>query len=164
MNIEIYLKNKEDFRNQFNNNELKVELGDYILNKAHIYKLTRKTDLKLHIETNFEVDEIEKNHMIDMIRSYYGNLIKIELIYLRNSYVKSIVLFFIGIVLLIMSYYSKYITEFLLPEIFIIIGWLAIWETAYNILFSNSKHHLRVKLLKKLTNCYIEIEQKNINI
>lgn len=157
MSIDVYLKNKEEFANKFNGQELNKELGDYIFNKALIHKLNKKQGLKINIKTDFEVDEYEQDKMIDMIRSYYGNLVKVELIYLRTSYIKNIILFLVGIVLLMMSYLFENITKFLLPEIFIIIGWLAIWEMAYGVLFANSKHHLKIKLLKKLTTCYIEI-------
>lgn len=160
MNIDIYLKSREDFKNQYNSNELNKDLGDYIFKKASISKLTRKKLLKINIKTDFEMDEFEKNNMIDMIRAYYGNSIKVELIYLKNMYFKNIILFIIGVILLMIAYFFENITDFLLPEIFIIIGWLAIWEMAYNFLFSNSKHYIRIKILKKLTNCYIEIEQK----
>ena len=157
MKIDISLKNMNEFINKFNSSELNAELGEYIFNKARIYKITRRKGLRLNITIDFEVNEQQKNTMIDIIRGYYGNLIKLELIYLKTSYIKSAILFLIGIVLLVLSQVTEIVTSFLLPEIFVIMGWLAIWEMAYNVLFYDSKHRINIKLLKKLTKCYIEI-------
>lgn len=158
MVIDVYLKNIDDFKNKFNYNELNNELGEYIFNKAIIQKITRKKGLKINIQTDFELSEQEKDNMVDILRSYYGNKIKIELIYLKKSYIKSAILFIIGIVLLMAAYFFEHLTKFLLPEIFIIVGWLAIWEMGYNVLFYDSKRRLAISLLKKLTNCHIQVE------
>ena len=37
------------------------------------------------------MNDKEKNDMVDILRSYYGNKIKVELIYLKKSYIKSTV-------------------------------------------------------------------------
>lgn len=160
MNVEVYLKSKESFVNRFNDKELNSELGDYIFNKALISKLIKKQGLKIKICTNFEVAEEEKESMLDMIRSYYGHLIKTELIYLKINYIKSLILFLVGIVLLSLAYVSEFVTKFVLPEILVIIGWLAIWEAANAILLSNTNHNKKIKILKNLTTCYVEIESK----
>lgn len=130
------------------------DLGDYIFNKALIYKLTKKKGLKIRINSDFEISEIEKEKLIDMIRSYYGHLIKTELIYLNINNLKSAVLFLVGIFVLLITYFFN---NFVIHEIFIIVGWLAIWEAIYSFLFANGKHKRKEKLLKKLTKCYIEI-------
>lgn len=160
MNIDVFLKDKEQYKNEFNENELNPEFGNYIFNKVLVYNLNKKQKFKINVQTDFEIDETEKNNIVDMIRSYYGNLVKIELINIRITYIKSVVLFVIGTVLIMLSYLFENITRFLLPEIFVIIGWLAIGEMAYSILFSNNKHRLKIKLLKQLTNCHIEINRK----
>jgi len=156
MVIDVHLKNKSKFKNDFNDHELNPNLGDYIFNKALISKLTKKKGLKIRIKSDFEISEIEKETFIDMIRSYYGNLIKTELIYLSINNLKSAVLFLVGIFVLLIAYF---LNNFVIHEIFIIIGWLGIWEAIYSFLFANGKHRRKEKLLKKLTECYIEINE-----
>lgn len=158
MDININLSNQEDLINKFNSKELNRELGDYIYNKALISKMNNKKFFRINIKTDFEISL--KDEIVDMIRSYYGYQVKEELIHLKHSYIKNIVLFIVGVALLIAAYFTEIITNFLLPEIFIIIGWLAIGEMAYAVLFSNSKHRLKIRLLKKLTKCKIIINEE----
>lgn len=154
MIIDVHLKNKESLTNVFNDKELNSDLGDYIFHKALIYKLTKKLNLKINIKTDFEVSEDDKENIIDMIRSYYGHLVKTEIIYLNINNFKSMLLFIIGFIVLLITYFIK---SFVIHEIFVIIGWLVTWEAAYSVLFANGKHKRRKHLLKKLTTCYIEI-------
>ena len=154
MIIDVYLKNKNDFINEFNEEELNPNLGDYIFNKALISKLTKKKGFKIRIKSDFEILETEKEIFIDMIRSYYGHLIKTELIYLNINNLKSAILFLGGIFVLLIAYFFN---NFVIHEVFISMGWLGIWEASYSFLFANGKHRRKEKLLKKLTECYIEI-------
>lgn len=156
MVIDVHLKNKESFTNVFNDKELNPELGNYIFHKALIYKLTKKLNLKINIKTDFEVSEDDKGNIIDMIRSYYGHLVKTEMIYLNINNLKSVFLLIIGILILFVAYFVK---GFVIHEIFVIIGWLVIGEAVYSVLFANRKRQRRKHLLKKLTTCYIEINQ-----
>lgn len=158
MDININLVNKEDLINKFNNQELNSELGDYIYQKAVISKISRNKFFRINIKTDFQTNS--KEEILDMIRSYYGNKVKEELLHLKRDYIKNSILFIIGIILLILAYFTQTITDFVLPEIFIIVGWLAIWEMAYGVFFYNSKHRLRVRLLKKLTKCKIIINEE----
>lgn len=160
MNIDIYLKNKEEVANKFNEGELNSELGNYIFNKALINRLNKKQVLKINVKTDFEVNEKGKEKIVDMIRAYYGHLVKVELIYLKTNRIKSLILFVIGVVLLVFAQLIENVTKFLLPEIFIIMGWLAIWEMTYSLLFLNGQQRIKIKILKKLTTCYIGIEQQ----
>ena len=154
MIIELHLKSIDDLTNEFNDKELNSSLGEYIFNKALISKLNKKKNLEIKITTDFEVSESDKESIVDMIRSYYGNLVKIELIYLGINNSQSIILSFAGILVLFIAYFFS---NFVIHEIFIIIGWLAIWEAGYSLMFSNRKHKRRNQILKKLTNCYIKI-------
>lgn len=44
----------------------------------------------------------------------------------------------------------------LIPEIFLIISWVAIYEAIYSFIFVDTKEMIKTKRLKKLTNCKIE--------
>lgn len=158
MDININLVNKEDLVNKFNNEELNTELGDYIYQKAIISKISRNKFFRINIKTDFEINTREE--MLNMVRSYYGNKVKEELLHLKREYIKNSILFIIGIILLILAYFTKTITDFVLPEILIIVGWLAIWEMAYGVVFSGGKHRLKVRILKKLTKCKIIINEE----
>lgn len=161
MSIEVYLQDKNDFINKFNKKELNSELGEYIFNRSLVVKDNKKESIIIKLETDFKITKQDKDNMIDQIRSYYGHQIKGELVYLKSSYIKNSILLIIGVILITISYILQSFSGFLLPEIFLIAGWVSIWEMAYSLLFSNNKHRLRIKMLKKLTNCYIEIESKD---
>lgn len=155
VDINVKLSNYEVLVNNFNEEELNEELGDYIYKKALLSKIVKNKFFRINIKSEFKIDQ--KEQIIDMIRSYFGNKVKEEIIFLKHSYMKNLILFIVGIVLLVLAYYIETFTDFLLPEIFVILGWLGIWEMAYGFLFSNSKSRLKIRLLKKLTKCKISI-------
>ena len=105
MIIDVYLKNKDMLTNEFNDKELNSSLGDYIFNKALICKLNKRDNFQIQIKTDFEVSESEKENVIDMIRSYYGHLVKTELIYLEINNFESMILSLIGILVLLITYF-----------------------------------------------------------
>ena len=155
VDVNIKLSNYDDLVNKFNEEELNNELGDYIYEKIIISKINKDKFFRINIETEFEIDKKEK--MIDMIRSYYGNKVKEELIFLKHSYIKDLILCIAGILLLVFAYYIETFTQFVLPEIFVILGWLGIGEMGYGVLFADGKSRLKIRLLKKLTRCKIII-------
>lgn len=158
MDINIKLNNYEDLVNKFNEEELNEELGDYLYKRAVVSKLSKDKFFRINFKIDYEINK--KEQITDMIRSYFGNRVKEEIMFLKNSYIKNFILFIVGILLLVLAYYTETFTNFILPEIFVILGWLGIWEMAYGVLFSNSKSRLRIRLLKRLTKCKIKINEE----
>ena len=90
-------------------------------------------------------------------------MVKEEEMYLKESdYVKNI-LFFIGVMLVAISYLLERIHGVIISEVVLIIAWLAIWEAANIFLFRNNKRLFKIKRLKKIAECEIVFKGVNNN-
>lgn len=154
--IDIIIKDKEDIYNNFNSSKLSSELGNYIYNQSVGYPI--KEDLRINIKIEDELTKNEKNDIVDMIREYFGLSIRETLIYYKYNNFKKMVLFILGIILIYISHFVGTINDFLISEVFLIIGWVAIWEVFENILLVESKKKFKLKQLKKLVKCKISFE------
>ena len=154
--IDIIINDKEDIYNNFNSSKLSSELGNYIYNQSLGYSF--KEDIKINIKIDEEVTKKEKNDIVDMIREYFGLSIRETLIYYKYNNFKKVVLFILGIILIYISHFIGTINDFLISEVFLIIGWVAIWEVFENILFVETKKKFKLKRLKKLVKCKISFE------
>ncbi|MCI8778899.1 MAG: hypothetical protein HFI87_07105 [Bacilli bacterium] len=151
--IDIIVSDKEDLYNNFNSKKLSSELGSYIYNQSLGYSI--KDDIKINIKIEDELTKNEKNDIVDMIREYFGLSIRETLIYYKYNNFKKIVLFILGIILIYISHFVGTINDFLISEVFLIIGWVAIWEVFENILLVESKKKFKLKRLKRLVKCKI---------
>lgn len=154
--IDIIINDKEDIYNNFNSSKLSSELGNYIYNQSVGYPI--KEDIKINIKIEDEVTKNEKNDIVDMIREYFGLSIRETLIYYKYNNFKKITLFILGIILIYISHFVGTINDFLISEVFLIIGWVAIWEVFENILLVETKKKYKLKQFKKLVKCKISFE------
>jgi len=163
LNIEIILTKETKIYNEFNNNQLSDNLSNYIYNQCK--GVPSGTNISLNINHNFEINEEEKNKLIDCIRENYGLDIRENLLKLKHEHQKEIVFILLGSILLLISYFFNYIHTPLIGEIISIFGCVVIWEIAYNIFFIETKIRLQNKRLKKITEAKInfnEINEKNM--
>lgn len=151
--IDIIINDKEDLYNNFNSSKLSSELGNYIYNQSLGYPINEK--IKINIKVTESLTDKEKNAVVDMIREYFGLSIRETLIYYKYNNFKKVVLFILGIILIYISHFVGTINDFLISEVFLIIGWVAIWEVFENILLVESKKEFKLKRLKKLVKCKI---------
>lgn len=68
--IEIYLNNKEEYINEFNDKRLSSNLSNYILEECK--GIPHKEKLTFLIKTTFNMDDKEKEKFISMLRNNYG--------------------------------------------------------------------------------------------
>lgn len=66
-------------------------------------------------------------------------------------------LLLLGIILIIISE----IFSALLSELFLIAGWVVIWEVVYDILFTGIKRKQKLKIAQKLSTCEISFISEN---
>lgn len=157
-NIELIINEKEEIYNEFNNEKLSSNLGDYIYNEALIFN--RNESFQINIKTNFDLTKNEKNEIVDMIREYFGLRIRETINYYKFNRLKKLLLFLLGIILITISHFVSINNEFLISEVFLIIGWVAIWEVFDNILLVETKKKFKLNRYKKLVNCKINFENK----
>ena len=69
---------------------------------------------------------------------------------------KNIAISLLGVLFLYLYYFIK--INFVLSEMILIVGWVAIWEAVYAWLFVRDKDNIKIKRLKKLANCEIKFE------
>ena len=154
--IEITLNRKDDYLNKYNEKRISKELNDYILEECRGIDL--KNNIEIHINTNFEMNDEEKNNLVDMIRENYGvDISDIEEL-LKKLYIINTIMILAGIVFLIIWFISSNIP--VLSEFILIIGWILIWEGINNIMYQTVKNAIKIKRRKKLTNCKIVFNNK----
>ena len=129
--ITIKLKNINDVFNIYNPEIINDELHNYIMHQClgtSVYK-----PLKFIIEGNFS-DE-EKESVALSIKNYYKSYIEhYKKIDKYDDWIR-LTLLIIGIVLI----FGAQEFNFVINEILLVIGWLAIWELGYDLLFDKNK-------------------------
>lgn len=148
MNINIELKNLESALNEFNKDILSDNLDNYLKYSLNNEKLINK-NIQLNIKgiTNKE----EQIHLTKVISNHYQ---KKNNFFNKIDNVDNIVRFILGIIGAIIILISHEF-DFLLSELFLIAGWVIIWEIVYDILFNEIKRKRKKKIYALLANSKI---------
>ena len=145
--ININLKSIEDATNEFNDKLLSSNLDTYILENS---KHTRNKE-RISLTISNISSKKEQNDLINLIHSHYlKKVIQLKKIDHYDDYFR-LLLLLLGIILIIIS---EQLTLFL-SELFLIAGWVVIWEVVYDILFTGIKRKRELKIAKKLSTCEI---------
>lgn len=143
MKIEINLNNK-NVLNEFNGQKISESLDNYIMNELKHKPL--KNEITLILTGN------EKEKIGKVIQEYYQEkYIFLKRIDNMDNYIR-LVLFMIGVIAILISEQFKN----LLSEIFLIAGWVVIWEVVYDVLFNELKRKRESNIYKALANCKIK--------
>ena len=144
------LINLQDSRlafNEFNHTLLNNSLNEYLFNEAK--KSIYKEDILLIISN---INDLEKQKEIRaLIINFYQNKVKeFKKIDKFDNYFH-LILLLLGVLLIIIS---EQFTLFL-SELFLIAGWVVIWEMTYDILFTSIRRKKHLNIYKKLAKCTI---------
>lgn len=142
--IKLNLKKKEDFYCKYSNYILNPELRSYLFDEC--YGDDYKNKIVINIYTKLKLSNSEKNKMIDTIRRTFGLKVQDELYYYEKSKFKKTILFLIGIVLIVIYYFS-FVN--IIKEIILILGWLSIWESVYSFLIDSKRDYIYIYRLKQ---------------
>lgn len=153
-NININLTKRSDFYNIYAKDKLCSALNDYIYNECLGEKVTNK--IVINIYTKLKIDKNEKNDMIDIIRRNYGLQVQDKLYYYEIAKTKKKFMLVLGLILIIV-YYSSFVS--ILREIILILGWLAIWESVYGLLFESPKEYGELTRLRNLAKARIYFKE-----
>ena len=146
--INIKLDSLEDATNKFNNEVLNEELANYITSSCLHSLQKERTTLSIKGLPNINHQE----QLSKLIHSHYQSKVKqLNKIDKYDDYFR-VILLLLGILLIIIS---EQFTS-LLSELFLIAGWVVVWEIVYDILFTSIKRKRDLKLYKKLATCEIE--------
>lgn len=150
-NIEVILKDKEDYVSKFNNDRISLDLSNYLINELKTFKLSDK--LKIQVSSNFNMSEVEKYGLIKMIKdSYNDDILEIKILS-RKLVLVDISIFLAGLICLILYTLSKNVA--VMSELILIVGWVLIWEAIYNAIFTKANDKIRIKRRKQLVNSEI---------
>ena len=134
LNIEVDISEKKYFTSKYNENTLAPELKDYLLNEINI-----------NIDAKFKLTDEEKEHYKKLIIKEFKES-NDELEYeIELGNIKKLTLLLIGISFVIASYFFGHIIGEILEEILMVFGWVALWEVAYAIFFTDASRRRKIK-------------------
>ena len=142
--ISISINGKEDLSEKYNNNVLSNEINSYILKESLPVRNSERiiVDILSYKELK-EEDKIER-----LIKNNYKSLCKEKNIIKEYQYKQSILLTIIGILFIVISNILK--EESIISELFLIVGWVSLWEVIYKILFDNVKDKIEIERYNKI--------------
>ena len=160
--LEINIEINEDSKiyNEYNSTQLSDELNNYIYNQCKGTKV--KTNINININHCNKLNDDEKEKIIDAIRSSYGLQIKENLLNLKDEHIKQLILILIGMIIIIISHLLLSYKLDLIADLTSILGYVLLWEIAYNIVFVETikRNELRrLERLKKAKITFFEITE-----
>lgn len=151
--IDINLNSMDEATSKFNNNILNEDLENYIYKESINYG---KKNIIIRIKTSYPISEIDKNKLKKMIGDSFKNNIEENLLHIKKANIKRCILMIIGTIFVLASELINYSGILLIPEIFMIIGWVGIWEAVYSLFFEDTKMKIKNKRYKKIIKSKIE--------
>ena len=152
--IIININDEKDYENKYNSNNLSSELSNYIYEECKGKSINNK--VLIVIKSKYQMKDKEKEEIINKIHNNYKTDLNEQLLMIKYSNIKNFVISLLGILFLYLYYFIK--INFVLSEMILIVGWVAIWEAVYAWLFIRYKDNIQIKRLKKLANCEIKFE------
>ena len=157
--INIHLSSKEDYKNKYNENILSYDLSNYILEETK--GISSNDKIEFTIICDFEIDDEEKNAIVDMIRNCFGTEVSEIISSSKKQFIANFLIFFIGILFLLLYYViePKFISELTL-----ILGWVFIGEAICNFLYHGIENRNKIKRKKQIINAKIVFKSLKTSI
>lgn len=155
--IEIDLFEEKYFVSKYNDERIPNELTNYIFDELTGESLKDKVTLDIY--SHYKMTEEEREKYRTMIKkSFVDNKQELEF-EIRSSNFNKMILLLIGVLFIFLSYiFNKF------GEILDIFGWVAIWEVAYAIMFTDVKKNQKIKRYNQIVNAKINfLEQLDEN-
>ena len=154
LDVEIDLKEKENFYSNFNEKTLNPEVRDYIINELVGYDVNYNVTLK--IKCADKLSNHDKEIFEKVIKKEFKECIIETNDEIRASNIQKIVLFTLGILCVVLSYTLINIIGEIISELLLIFGWLGLYEAVYTILFADLSMVRKLKRLKQISKAEIE--------
>lgn len=153
VHIKLNLDSLEDLYHPFSKNTLNPMLASFIYEEC--FGFPAKNNIEIHISSKTNFTKEEKETISNLIHSNFKAELEEEKIKNTFSNTFRTILFFFGILLLILIYWVQ--IEFF-HEFLLILGWLAIWESVYDFLFVEMKERIKRKRYQKISKSKIIFE------
>ncbi len=154
--ITIHLDSKDDYQNEYNKNILSYELSNYIQEETNDISLNDK--IEFLITSDLDLDDKEKNHIVDMLRSNFGTDIREIIHFSKKTILANSIILIVGIVFLILYYF---ISLKFISELTLILGWVFIGEAICNLLYHSIDNSIKTKKKKQIVNAKVLFLNKN---
>lgn len=145
-NIIVNIRRERDLYEKYSN-EVSSDLLKYLVDEARV-----NDDIEVIVNTKLDINNIDKLIKEGLENSYNDSKL-IDKFYDN----KQVILFVVGMILLIIASLTK---PEIIKELILIIGWVAVWEVVDIAINVDSKQRLNRKIIKKLINCKIKVNNK----
>lgn len=148
--IKIHLNDFNDYKNQYNEEILSYHLSNYILEE--LKGIDTKQKIEFNISTTFEINELEKNTLVDMIRNNFGADISEIMNIAKKQRMIHYLILIISIILIIIS---SILQMKLLAQFILILGWVLLGESICNFLYKGMEINHKISRRKQIVNAKI---------
>ena len=155
--INIHLNERTDYINKYNQRILSYDLSNYILEE--LKGINTKEKIKFNIKSDFEMSDLEKTNLVDMIRNNFGADISEILNLSKKHRIINCLILLVSIILIII--YSLINTE-LIAQYTLILGWVLMEQTIVFFLYKGTEFNHQISRRKQIVNAKI-IFNENIN-
>lgn len=151
--IEIDLCEKDDLLGRYSNENVSRDLIEYLIEESIL--IDKKDTIKVVINNGCDVSNDDCYRLIKGgLRREYQKSLK----YRKLNNFKQVTLFFIGLLFLFISTIIS--GNKIFGEVFLIIGWVPIWELAEIELFTDVNEKRKRKNIRRLLKSEFEVESK----
>jgi len=145
LRIIVNLENAHEIHHPFNKDTLNPDLVHFLYYEC-LGQANSKIDIHILVEEDLSSEE--KAVIRNLIHKHFKEEMREIQIKKQITQVFNLFLFFLGLLFLLISFL---LSNKFIEEIFLILGWIAIWEVVENILFSESKENLKYNRYKSLS-------------
>lgn len=133
--IVIDLDSKYEYVNKYDDDRINEGLHQYILDSFD----DLKQEVVLRVKFNFDVKDEDKNNAEKMFKMSFAEKLANAEMELKKLRFRNIILMLLGFVFLAIYCFLDRFNVFLFSEFFLVICWVAFWETTEGWLFSSRK-------------------------
>lgn len=152
--IELDVKNKKHFVSKYNDDVVEPKLIEYLYN--YLVGKDIKSKVVIKVRDNFNFSKKEMGKYILLIRNELKENIA-ELNYeLYDNAKKDLIFLFFGSLFISISYVIDILNLYTISQIFVVFGWVVLWEAAYSMMFSSFSTRKKIKRYKQLYNAEIK--------
>jgi hypothetical protein len=155
-NIKLRI-NKDELLNEFNEEDLNPSLGEYILSKCHSEDIKNGVNIDIELEDDLKNENTEKINKL--IQDYFNEKYLDAKDEYNSDKLGLNILLISGIIFLIIYYVIEHTENvFVVSELFLIMGWVALEELVYQLFFTKKDQIRHLKILKMLKEVKIKYE------
>ncbi len=149
--IKVYISDYDSLFNIFDKNDISDELATYIENRCSRLK---NKEMVIKFVSSKTISDSDKDKLVDSLRSHFGLEIKYNLIESKRRNITNLVLMLVGLLILIFKNILPLLNT--LFDILDIFACFIIWESAYNLLFTDNESDINIRRAKNISNAKIE--------